>query len=235
MTNGVLNLPRTTLSAATVVAIEKRMVIGPTAGMIARRAGTALIKPKPTKLIPYIGWAIAIGSALYAGYEAYNSTSINWEKMEAEDYDANDMAVFRMGYTEAARVFALTPAGQAARRAGHKYILIPSEVMPMVAAVDAVGMGTYGNTLTWDPANKATRRYQAIGNLGRAGAIVYTNGNTVRGSWEEYPFASTLAPLPGAHVDRVPLRENWIQGGFIRAAAVVQRFRPSDTVLSFIL
>lgn len=235
MTEGVVHLTRPALSAATVVAIEKRMVLGSTALMVAKRAGASLIKPKATKLIPYVGWAIAIGTAVYAGYEAYNDSQMAWKKLEDETYDDNDMAVFRKGYTESSNEFRLTAAGIAAQRNNWKFILIPSEVMPMIAMVDTVGMERYGNVLKWDPANKAIRRQRATAGRPPAGPIVYTNGNTVRGSWEEYPFASTLAPTPGAHVDRAPLRENWIQGGFIRAASMVQGFQHGETVRSYIL
>lgn len=233
---GILNLSGPTLSATTVVAIESRMVMGPTAAMVARRAGVSLIKPKVYKAIPYIGWAIAIGSALYAGYEAYNATYVNWKKLENEIYDDDDMRVFRRGYTESAASFADTIQGTQAADNEWRFILIPSEVMPMIAAVDTVGIQNHGNVLRWDPENKVTRRRQTTSGLPPAGPIAYSNGNTVRGSWEEYPFASTLGlGVPGVHVDRAPLRENWIQGGFIRAAAMVQRFSVGDTVRSYIL
>lgn len=235
MTEGVVGFSGSALSPATVSAIERRMVIGPTAVIVARRAAVALVKPKVTKVIPYVGWAIAIGSAVYAGYEAYKATEVQWAKMEAETYDEADMAVFRIGYTEASRVFERTADGLEAAQNGWKFILIPSEVMPMVAAVDAVGMATYGNVLQWDPANKAARRYKATRGLPPAGPIAYQDGSTLRGSWEEYPFASTWSSIPGAHIDRVPLRENWIQGGFIRAAASVQGFEAGETVRTFIL
>lgn len=182
MTEGVLKLSRPVLSATTVIAIEKRMVIGPTATMIARRAAVALVKPRVTKFIPYVGWAIAIGSALYAGYEAYNDTAINWAKMEAGNYDKVDMVVFRMGYKEAEEVFFGTKEGDAARQNKWKYILIPSEAMPMIAAVDTIGMQQYGQVLQWDPANNTVRRQRAIRGLPPAGPIQYLGGTSVRGS-----------------------------------------------------
>ncbi len=230
-----MKLSRPVLSAGTVIAIEKRMVIGATTAMIARRATVALVKPRVTKFIPYVGWAIATGTALYAGYEAYNATAINWAKMETETYDEADMAVFRIGYKESENVFLGTDEGAAASRNGWKYILIPSEAMPMIAAVDTVGMEKYGRVLQWDPANKTARRLGATRGLPPAGPIQYMDGTSVRGSWEEYPFASTLSQIPGSHVDRAPLRENWIQGGFIRAAAMLQGFKSGDTVHAQIL
>ncbi|MGL6110332.1 MAG: NucA/NucB deoxyribonuclease domain-containing protein, partial [Rubrivivax sp.] len=55
--------------------------------------------------------------------------------------------------------------------------------------------------------------------LGAVHLITSVGTTMVRGSWEEYPFAATSAARAGFVVDRVPLRENWIQGGFIRAAS----------------
>lgn len=57
----------------------------------------------------------------------------------------------------------------------------------------------------------------------------------VRASWEEYPFAATSAARAGFLVDRVPLRENRIQGGCIRAASMVQAIQPGDPVTCVIL
>lgn len=235
MTEAVLRISGNVLSASTVVAIERGLVSRATMAMVARRVGVSLIKPKLYKAIPYVGWAIAIGTTLYAGYEAYNATHINYHKMENDIYDEKDMKAFRRGYTESVRVFAQTSVGAEILRQRTKFILIPAEAMPIIATVDTVGMQQFGNTLTWDPANGPSRRATAISGRGPAGPFAYTNGNTVRGSWEEYPFAVTQGPTPGTHVDRAPLRENWIQGGFIRAAAIVQAFRPGETVNAFIL
>ena len=223
------------LSAATIIAIEKRMIIQASAVMVARKAGMSLIKPKPYKFIPYVGWAIAIGATLYVAYEAYKSFEINYRKLENDIYDEKDMEVFRMGYTEASRRFADTRAGVIASEANRKYILIPAEVMPVIAAVDTIGMEQYVNVVTWDPANGPSRRTAVTSGRGPAGPFTYSNGNVVRGSWEEYPFAATRGPIAGAYVDRAPLRENWIQGGFIRAAAMVQSFTPGDTIFVYIL
>lgn len=109
--------------------------------------------------------------------------------------------------------------------------------MPAVAAVDAQGINKYTNQLIWDPVNSSKRRYLATSSLGRAGNYVYQNGQSVRGSWEEYPFAVTnkVIPLEGTHTGVVPLRENWIQGGFIRAASIFQLFKPGDPISVFIL
>jgi hypothetical protein len=102
-----------------------------------------------------VGWAIMIGTAVYAGYEAYKSTEIDWNKLENGIYDAADLAMFRVGFTMARQQFLTTAAGAAAQQAGY--------------------------------------------------------------------------------VDRVPLREQRIQGGFITAAAIVQAFRVNDNVLAYVL
>jgi hypothetical protein len=236
VTEGIALLGRPALSAMTVEAIELRMVTGIAARAIVARAGLALIRPNPLKFIPYAGWAFAIGTALYAGYEAYNATQVNWAKMEAGTYDEGDLAVFRRGFTETARSFLASAAGAAALQSRWKYILIPSEIMPMVAQVDAAGMEIYGNILQWDPAGAGARRGAAMRGRSSAAKVLMADGSYVRGSWEEYPFAVTQAPgMAGAHVGLVPLRENWIQGGFIRAAAIVQGFAPGDTVRCFIV
>ena len=237
MVDGVLKLPQAVLTAETVVAVEQRMITDATVSMVARRVGLDLLKPKLTKFIPYVGWGFAIASALYVAYEVYNSTQVDWAKLEGGRYEPSDLAVFRMGFTQARNAFLATAVGQAMARQRQKYILIPSEVMPAVASVDTQGIMKYTNRLIWDPANKASRRYAATNRLGRAGNFVYQNGQSVRGSWEEYPFASTrkVSTVAGVHTGAVPLRENWIQGGFIRAAAMVQNFMPNDPVSAFIL
>ena len=55
------------------------------------------------------------------------------------------------------------------------------------------------------------------------------------GSWEEYPFACLAEGGAGAHVDKVPLPENWRQGGFIRAAAMIQGFTPNTPVSVYVV
>ncbi len=235
MVEGVLNLSGTVFSASWVTLLESRIATRTVARFIATRAMGALARSAAGDWVPYVGWAIAIGSVAYAGYEAYNELAINWSKLENETYDEDDLAVFRMGFTAARQRFIATEKGAEAERSRQKYILIPSEVMPTVAAIDAVGIGQYGNILTWDPAGAAARRRQAITKLGAAGMVSMSDGTRLRGSWEEYPFAVTLAPRPGSWVDRAPLRENWIQGGFIRAAAIVQDFHPNDILLCYIL
>ncbi len=92
-----------------------------------------------------------IGTAVYAGYEAYKSTEIDWNKLENGIYDAADLAMFRVGFTMARQQFLATAAGAAAQQAGSKYILIPSEVMPTVAQVDMIGITQFSNSLTWEP------------------------------------------------------------------------------------
>lgn len=232
---GILMSSGAVFTAPFVTSLEARIATRASVAFIAERVAISLLTPRITKFIPYVGWAIMIGTAAYAGYEAYKSTEIDWSKLENGVYDAQDLAVFRVGFTVAQQRFLATAAGAAAVRARSKYILIPSEVMPTVAQLDAQGITQFGNSLTWDPAGANERRYKAIGNRGSAGFIFLASGARVRGSWEEYPFAVTYAPTPGAVVDVVPLREQWIQGGFIRAADMVQAFRPSDNVLCYIL
>jgi hypothetical protein len=235
MTEGILRLPGTALSASFVTSLEARIATRASATFIATRVAASLLTPRLTKFIPYVGWAITIGSAIYAGYEAYNSTEIDWNKLENGIYDGADLAVFRMGFTQARGRFLLTAAGIAATQARSKYILIPSEVMPNIAQVDSIGIEMFGYSLTWDPAGAKARRAQALRGRGTAGPIIVPGRSWLRGSWEEYPFASTYAPKPGAYVSRVPLREQWIQGGFITAAAIVQLFQVNDNVLCYIL
>ncbi|HEY4252158.1 MAG TPA: NucA/NucB deoxyribonuclease domain-containing protein [Roseomonas sp.] len=232
--SGVVNMGGVAvLSTATLNAIQNRMLTGLAAEAIAGRVALSVLRPNPLKFIPYIGWAITIGTLLYVGYEAYNATQLNTAKMEADTYDAEDLAVFRGAFTQARATFLTTAQGLQAQRRNAKYILIPRQAMPTVAAVDTIGIGMFGNALIWSPAGAPARRRAAISSKGRAAPF----GNFL-GSWEEYPFAVTVsATAPGgqAYVDRVPLSENWIQGGFIRAAAMVQGFVNGDKVDCYIV
>src|SRR5260370_8475511 len=151
MTEGILMLPGTVLSASFVASLEARIVVRASAGFIAARVGASLLTPRLTKFIPYVGWAIMIGTAVYAGYEAYKSTEIDWNKLENGIYDAADLAMFRVGFTMARQQFLATAAGAAAQQAGSKYILIPSQVMPTVAQNDITGITQSTTSLTWEP------------------------------------------------------------------------------------
>src|SRR5260370_25413652 len=162
MTEGILTLPRTVLSASFVESLEPRVVIRASAVFIAARVGVSLLTPQLTKFIPYVGWAIMIGTAVYAGYEAYKSTEIDWNKLENGIYDAADLAMFRVGFTMARQQFLATAAGAAAQQARAKYILIPSDRIPTVAQVDMIGITQFSNSLTLDPASPNGRRAQAI-------------------------------------------------------------------------
>lgn len=56
------------------------------------------------------------------------------------------------------------------------------------------------------------------------------------GSWEEYPFAVTHVPgLSGSHVGRVPLTENWSQGGLISAAKRIQNIKDGEAVGAYVI
>ncbi len=226
-------LLRPVLSAGTIVAIENRMLMG-AAAAVAQAAAVAALRPNVARFIPYVGWALTIGAIAYASYEAYNARDVDWSRLEAESYTADDLAVFMAAFTQARQAFATRADGIEAQRRGQKYILIPSEVMPMIADVDRRGMAQFGASLRWDPANGPLRRQAALRGRAPAGQL-RVGTSLVRGSWEEYPFASTSAAREGFLVDRVPLRENWIQGGFIRAASIVQAFRDGDAVTCFIL
>src|SRR5258706_8963190 len=125
MTEGILRLPGTILSASFVTSLEARIATRASATFIATRVAASLLTPRLTKFIPYVGWAITIGSAIYAGYEAYNSTEIDWNKLENGIYDGADLAVFRMGFTQARGRLLLTAAGIAGTHARSKYILMP--------------------------------------------------------------------------------------------------------------
>lgn len=80
--------------------------------MVARKVGMELLKPKTSKFIPYVGWGLAIGSALYVAYEAYNATHMNWAKLDGGIYEEEDLVVFRKGFTHARSVFWARPLGK---------------------------------------------------------------------------------------------------------------------------
>ena len=239
MTQGFVALGQPALSAATLTAIELR--VAPRAGLAgaAARAGRSLIRPRLSKFIPYIGIAITAAELYDAFVEGYNEAEVDYDKMAREIYDAEDIAVFRGAFTEARTRFLASPVGQTATRNQHKFILIPSQVMPTIAIVDLEGIALHGNVLTWDPAGAPARRRAAISGLGPAGQITLSNGTSVRASWEEYPFAVTIGPrnlnLVPVHVRPVPLRENWVQGGFITAANLTQGFIPGGQVHVYVV
>ena len=234
MAQGGVPVRRPVLTPATILAIEGR--IAPRAGAvaIARNAAGALLRPSWRKFIPYLGQAMAISQAIDAARDAYENPEVDWHKLENEIYDAHDMAVFRQGFTEA-RVYFLTQTdrGFEAQRNNWNYILVPSQVMPRIAEVDSIGIEIHGEHLVWDPMGAAVRRRQATS--GRQPARAFRTPDGPRLSWEEYPFAATRGLAPGVYIDLAPLRENWIQGGFIRAAAMLQNFRPNDSVRAIVL
>ena len=108
------------------------------------------------------------------------------------------------------------------RQNNSKYILIVAEIMTFIARVDAAGIAQLGRALTWDPAN--ARRPLRERTRGMGSANLQTLAGAQRPlSWEEYPFAATYIPghPTAAVVEAVPLYENWVQGGFIRAASMM--------------
>jgi hypothetical protein len=136
-----------------------------------------------------------------------------------------------MGFRETERSFRVSAASDEVRRLQRGYILIARQAMPLIADIDAEGIRRHGRILQWDPANARSRRRMATGRLGRVGLIPDMNRRLVPGSWEEYPFAATVSVQgPGSYVDKAPLHENWIQGGFIRAASIVQNFSQNDII-----
>lgn len=105
--------------------------------------------------------------------------------------------------------------------------------MPNVIRVDAQGQIEHGSVHIWDLATARSRRADAIRGRGRATRI----GDLLVGdpqSFEEYPPAAFQRTQP-ATVGRVPLRENFIQGGLIRAASMLQKFQPGDRVMIVIV
>src|SRR5258708_6478044 len=234
MTEGILMLPGTVLSASFVTSSKRGLWCGQRGLHRGTRRGESA-HATADEIHPLCGLGYHDRHGRIRRVRAYKSTEIDWNKLENGIYDAADLAMFRVGFTMARQQFLTTAAGAAAQQAGSKYILIPSEVMPTVAQVDMIGITQFSNSLTWDPAGAKGRRTQAMRGRGTAGPLILPNGTSLRGSWEEYPFAATYAAKPGAYVDRVPLREQWIQGGFITAAAIVQAFRVNDNVLAYVL
>ena len=234
MTQGIMIQSVPVLSQRTIVSIEHRIAPRPSTLAIARSAAGALLRFRLTKFIPIYGQLSTGNEVWNAVQDAYNSPAIDWEKLENEVYDAEDLNVFKSSFKEIQRYFVEeTEIGVAAARNGQRYILIPSQIMPAIASVDQVGVEIYGNVLYWDPAGASGRR--AAVRRGRRPAREHRTPGGPRLSWEEYPFAVTRGPRPGVHVDLVPIVENWTQGGFIRAADAIQGFLPNDAIHVFIL
>ena len=188
---------------------------------------------------PHPAW-IAAG-AIWAVYElatAEAELDVNRMQNNIRDdvWDAEDMAVFLRIFKQAENGFLVTARGRNAKSRGEKYILIPSQIMPMIAQVDLIGMQRFGNQLVYDRAGRRVRRRAATAGRGFVGPMNLGAGVIVPGSWEEYPFAVTYAPgRPGAHVGRVPLSENWSQGGLIAAAKYYQFIRDGETVGAYVV
>ncbi|UWP94038.1 hypothetical protein K3X13_15275 (plasmid) [Aliiroseovarius crassostreae] len=149
----------------------------------------------------------------------------------------------RTSFREMKLAFIDTAAGQEATRNNQKYILIPEAVIPDIAAADARGMADgHGNVLTWDPRgtldgqNSAARRRAALsGQSYPVGSYVTLDNQLRPSSYEEYPFAATLQGGAGAHVEKVPLWQQFVQGGLIRGACAVQNCQAGDTVHVYIV
>ena len=166
---------------------------------------------------------------------ALQRAEAEWSTYGLGEYTVDDMAVFRRAFAGLQQSFLISAAGIDATRRGIKYILISRSLMPEIARVDERGMAIHGQAFTWSPEGAAARRRAATSGRGPAG-LIRANPSVppflplTIGSWEEYPFASLSEGGAGAHVDKVPISENWRQGGFIRAAAMIQRFTPSNPV-----
>nr|WP_259795264.1 NucA/NucB deoxyribonuclease domain-containing protein [Aliiroseovarius crassostreae] len=100
----------------------------------------------------------------------------------------------------------------------------------------------HGNVLTWDPRgtldgqNSAARRRAALsGQSYPVGSYVTLDNQLRPSSYEEYPFAATLQGGAGAHVEKVPLWQQFVQGGLIRGACAVQNCQAGDTVHVYIV
>lgn len=188
---------------------------------------------------PHPAWMAA--GAIWAVYELATSepeldVSRMQDNIRDDIWDAEDMTIFLRIFRQLEGAFVGSPAGRNALSRGQKYILIPQQIMPMIAQVDAAGMTRFGNQLTYDRAGRRARRRAATAGRGFVGPMRIGSGVIVPGSWEEYPFAVTYAPnRPGAHVGRVPLTENWSQGGLIAAAKFSQSIVDGDAVVAHVV
>lgn len=201
--------------------------------------GTALKTVALRAARPHPAW-IAAG-AIWAIYDlATREPEVDFTRMEAnlrdDTWDEEDMIVFRGIFRQLETPFIASDAGKEAIANGRKYILIPQQILPMIAAVDTIGMQRYGNQLVYDRAGRAQRRRNAMTGRPRAGMLRLPSGVTTVGSWEEYPFAVTYAPgKPGAHLGRVPIIENWTQGGLISAAKYSQQIVDGNQVSAHVV
>lgn len=213
--------------------LARRMAARMGLGAAARTVALRALRPHPL-------W-IAAG-AIWAVYEiATAEGELDVGRMQSNIRDdvwaTDDMTVFRRIFRQAETAFLATALGRDTVSRGYKYILIPSQIMPMIAQVDYSGMAIYGQQLIYDRPGRLRRRRAALGGRGPAGMMSLSNGVRVPGSWEEYPFAVTYSQLRrgGSHVGRVPLTENWSQGGLIAAAKFAQRIVDGDQVFAHVI
>jgi hypothetical protein len=164
------------------------------------------------------------GAGAYLSTNRYNLPSPNKTDLVNRTYSGDSNTLLREGYSAAVTKFRATAKGQELLRNNMKFILIPSSVMPNIARVDAEGQKKYGSILTWAPEAAKSNR-----------SAIRPDVSTLRGpgfSIEEYPYASTRegGDRSRVHLGTVPSVENWIQGGFIRAASMLQNFEPGDRI-----
>lgn len=103
---------------------------------------------------PHPAWMAA--GAIWAIYElstAKAELDISRMRMNILNgtWDVEDMAVFRKIFQTLEAQFLGTDDGRLAEKQGQKYILIPKQIMPMIAQVDLVGIGKFGNQLVYAP------------------------------------------------------------------------------------
>lgn len=151
-------------------------------------------------------------------------------------WDAGDMAVFRQIFLQMQTAYLGAIVGQQSERNNEKCILIPRQIMPMIAQVNEAGMQRFGKQLIYDRVGRRSRRRVATAGRGFVGPMRLSSGMIVPGSWEESPFAVTYVPgRPAAHVGRVPLTENWSQGGLTAAAKLYQNIQDGHQVVAHVV
>jgi RHS repeat-associated protein len=184
---------------------------------------TAMPDPTDAVALKWAGYAV-VGGASVATIGLTNKDDPGG--VGSSGYSEEDLISFRSSYSDANERFLLTAEGQALIAKGQKYVLISRSAMPNVAAVDLAGQAVHGDTHVWDPANAGPRRAEARSQMSMFGPSLRS---LVGQSVEEYPPASMARTGPPT-VGYVPMSENWTQGGWIRAASMLQGFRPGDAV-----
>jgi len=102
-----------------------------------------------------------------------------------------------------------------------KFVPVPGFLLPTVAQHVGTAQLVHGMTLTRANLRQgAKNRYQVLKGKGSAGPSR---------SWDEYPFfSSAQGGKPNASVMPVPKEENWLQGGIIAGAYLLEKIQPGD-------